>query len=327
MTPPTGTPLVRARHFAATVSNASPPLDTVHFSLFHPAVRGTTDTETQTGVLPVDTTDAPWPLVIWLGGINVSPHSYRWLAMALAEHGIATITFSHVGQVSPESVGLSPGLDLSALEVGHVGSRPSATAIGPILDGVRSTVDTDLSDAVDLSRVFIGGHSAGGTVALLNGRPEWVDGLAGVISYGGHTRPAARLGHEPGTILPVAETVPALVMGGTEDGVIAASTSRYEVLGEEDPNPLRATFDRGVTAPGSVLAIISGGTHLSVCHPIDTTSARGFLEADDAHGNDHRQLIVALAVRFIHAVGSAESEPAEWADFAASRDLAEFRLL
>ncbi len=326
MTEPGATTVVRSRYFAVRVPDAAAPLDTVHFAVFHPAVLSGTPEEIQTGVLPPDDAAAPWPLLIWLGGINVNPQSYQWLAVSLARAGIATVTFSHVAEISPGSVGLSPGLDLSALGPDTAGTRPSATVIGPVLEAFRRTVDADLAERVDLDSVVIGGHSAGGTVALLNAHPEWFAGVRGAISYAGHTRPAALLGHAPGTILPVPGDVPALVMGGTDDGIIAASASRYDAVDDQDHDPLRATFEHATTAAGSVLALIEGGNHETICHPVDPCSARGFLEPDHDAPVAHRDLIGSLVTTFIRAAVEPGLGDDRWPTAGAPADLREFRL-
>lgn len=310
--------LVRALHGAVEVPGAAAPWDRVHYHLFHPALFTGADEQRQTGRLPADTDLAPWPVVVLLNGINVGADGYRWLAEHLASNGFATVTFSHVGEISPGDVGLSPGLDLGALRIDEFGTRPSATVVGPLLEALGDEQrDGRLAGLLDLDRVVLGGHSAGGTVALLNADPEWFPGVRGVFSYAGHTMPAALLGHPDGTVLPVPGGTPALVIGGTDDGVVAASAVRYRAEGADDHDPVAATFTQGATAAGSALAVIRGAGHLTFCDPLDPTTARGFLEqastASDEHAEQERRALIARLVTAFCArvTGSVPTDPSD----------------
>jgi len=297
--------LVRVRFGSATVERAVPPLDTVHYRIFHPARFEDTPLQRMTGSLPADDRRAPWPAVIVLGGINVNPDTYRWLATDLAGRGIATVILHHVGEISPGEVGLSPGLDLTALTPEAFGGRPSATALGPVIDALADEAkDGPLAGLLDLDRIVVAGHSAGGTVALLNADPAWFRGVVAAISYAGHTMPATMIGHPVGTVLASPAGVPALLFGGGRDDVIAASAVRYSEDGgpTDDHDPIHATFDRGTTAPGSTLVMLAEATHLTLCDPVDPTSARGFLEEPDLHGPDHRRIIAGIIAAFIDDV-------------------------
>lgn len=280
VTEPTAPPrhLVRVRHGAAALPGATAPWDRLHYRVFHPALFSDLPAERQTGQLPPDTTRAPWPVVVFLSGINVGAESYRWLGEALAPLGIATVTFDLVAEITPGDVGLSPGLDLMAVTPDQLGTRPSATAVAPLLEALAAEhASGPLAGMLDLDRVAIAGHSAGGTVALLNADPAWFPGVRAVVSYAGHTVPAALLGHPADTVLAVPASTPALVIGGTDDGVVAASRVRYESTAQEH-DPITATYERGTSATGSALAVVEGAGHLAVCEPVDPTTARGFLE-------------------------------------------------
>lgn len=271
------TPMVRALHGAAKVHSARPPHDTIHFRLHYPAVWTGADTERLTGILPADPSNAPWPLAIVLPGINVGSDAYRWLAVALAESGVATITFDFVDELMPGNVALSPGLDVTAVAPDSYGRRPSATALAPLIAAVqRLTKEGPASGLVDSSRILLVGHSAGGTVALENASTEWIPGLRGVAVYGAHTMPAVMLGHPHGTVLPMPGEVPALIIAGTDDGVIRASADRYQPT--DDHDPVRRTFHEACRHPLSRLAVLEGATHMVMAHNGDTTTARGFLD-------------------------------------------------
>ena len=249
-----------------------------------PATPGPPD-ERQTGQLPPDTSAAPWPVVVVLNGINVGPEGYRWLAERLAAVGMATVTFGYVTEITPGQVGLSPGLDLDALQIENYGSRPSSTTLGPLLDALAAEhTDGPLAGLLDLDRDRPRWALRRRHRALLNAEPAWFPGIRAAFSYAGHTMPAALLGHPEGTVLPIATDIPALVMGGTADGVVAASAVRYgrgeAPLRQDEHDPVAATFLQGAKAEGSVLAVIDGAGHLTFCDPTDPTTARGFLEPD-----------------------------------------------
>ena len=129
--------------------------------------------------------------------------------------------------------------------------------------------DGPLAGLLDLDRIVVAGHSAGGTVALLNADPAWFRGVVAAISYAGHTMPATMIGHPVGTVLASPAGVPALLFGGGRDDVIAASAVRYSEDGgpTDDHDPIHATFDRGTTAPGSTLVMLAEATHLTLCDP------------------------------------------------------------
>jgi len=290
--------LVRAHHGAVAVPGAASPYDVAHYRVFHPARFTGAETERQTGRLPADDTAAPWPVLILLGGINVNPDGYRWLAEHLAGAGVATVLVHHVGEVTPGDVGLSPGLDIAALTPAEWRRRPSATVVGPLLDALAAAqADGPLAGLLDLHRVVLAGHSAGATVALLNADPAWFPGVVATVAYAGHTMPAALLGHPHGTVLPVPGNVPALVVGGGADSVIAASAVRYDAGAGHDP--VTATYERATMAPGSTLAVLRTATHLTLCDPVDTTTARGFLEDPDADGAAHRAWLAELIAEFV----------------------------
>lgn len=320
--------LVRVRHGAVSVPTAAPPHDTVHYRIFHPARFTGAEIERQTGSLPPATGSAPWPVVIVLGGVNVNPDGYRWLASHLAAADIATVLYQFVGEVTPGDVGLTPGLDLTALTPAAWATRPSATALGPLLDALAAEHrNGPLAGLLDLDRVALAGHSAGGTIALLNAEPGWF-GARAVVSYAGHTMPAALLGHPEGTVLPVAAGVPALVLGGGHDGVIAASAGRYGASARstvDAHDPVAATFETAASTSGSTLAVLRTATHLTLCDPVDPTTARGFLEEPDPDGDAHRMLLAQLIGSFLADVFGLESRTPTLEDLGASPLLSAFR--
>ena len=161
---------------------------------------------------------------------------------------------------------------------------------------------------------MLGGHSAGGTAALLNARPEWFPGVRAAFAYAGHTMRAARLAEGAAEIMPVSSDVPLLLVAGAQDGVIAASRDRY--LSPERPgrvggcthDPVRRTFEEASTAGrGDCWWVeLADGTHFTACCPVDHTSGRSFLDPVDPPRQDEaRELLAAAVLAFVaeHAAG------------------------
>jgi len=300
------TAMVRALHGAARVPSGHPPYDTLHFRLHYPARWTGSDAERLTGVLPADTGGAPWPLAIVLPGINVGADGYRWLACTLASAGVATATFDLVEEVMPGTFALSPGLDITAVMPDAYGTRPSATALQQLVDAVRALCTTGpTAGLVDCDRVLLIGHSAGGTVALENTSDEWFPWLRGVVTYGAHTMPAVALGHPQGTVLSMPGALPALLIAGTDDGVIRSSADRYRAGEQHDP--VRRTFLEGCPHPASRLAVLSGANHMVMVDNGDTTTARGFLDGTPTADSIRRDgevrcLMAGMITAFARAV-------------------------
>ncbi|MEU4084805.1 hypothetical protein [Streptomyces aureus] len=297
------------------------PYDTAHLRVFYPSRPTGSDAERLTGVIPADAGRAPFPVVVLLPGINVPADSYRWLAVLLAGRGLVVVTPELVGELFGGSHGVTPGIDLDACAPGTYGTRATTPLIGAVLGSLAEPAPASpLAGLLDLERVVVGGHSAGGTVALQSA--AHVPGLRGVFTYGAHTLVAAVLGHPPGTVLPVGATVPVLLMSGEHDGVVAASADRYAAAeAGADPDPVSRTFHEALPdADGAHAWVrIAGADHFTLCDPVDATSARAFLEAPGEDGDrasdGARALVGRLVVAFCaSALLSERPAPAEPAD-------------
>lgn len=305
------TRLVRATHTAVTASGFDEPWDTLHLKVFYPALPTGSDVERLTGRIPVDVSDVPLPVAIILNGIEVTPESYRWLAEELAAGGLAVVTFSWVSELFGGQYGLTPGVDIAAASAGSYGTGPTCPGIAAVLEGLKALTEDDASPlhaALDLSRVALVGHSAGGTMVLQN--MGYFDEVVAGVTYGAHNLASEMLGHEQGMVLDVTGDQPILMMGGTMDGVIARSADRYGEGGHQT-DPLDRTFHDGLGGrhAGSHLVRVDGATHFAMTHPIDLTAARAFLEPDQpANASAHRQLVGALTVAYLshHLQGASE---------------------
>ena len=268
--------IVRSVHFGFEV----PDTDASMATLYYAADEGALDAARLTGLVAADRSRSPWPLVIVLPGINVPPDSYRWLAIRLVRAGYCVATYANIGSLGPAGRGITPGIDLAAFGPDIIASHCSATALGPLLDAIAD-LDEPVRGLIDFDRVAIGGHSAGGTVALHNTDPSWVSGLACAFSFGGHTMTSMSLGHGEASITAVPSKVPILLLAGADDGVIAASRDRYR-NDDQAHDPVRRTFDEAIrrNQNDSWLVELADGNHFTICDPIDETSGRSFLEAE-----------------------------------------------
>lgn len=252
--------------------------------VYYPALYGGTALENNTGSIPAARAERPYPACVFMPGINVSPEAYGWLAAALAEAGFVTVLYGWILEEMPGLVSLTPGLDVSALAPDAYGRRPSATALKAVLDDLAAQNHAGpLAGLIDTGRVLLGGHSAGGSVALMNARPDWFAGLRAVFAYGAHAKASTVLGYPPETVLALPSQLPALLAGGSEDGVIAASSHRYGQDGAQasDPvGPLVRTFEEafGDARGDRYLAILRGANHFSATYPPDGATGRPFLD-------------------------------------------------
>ncbi len=295
--------MVRAFYRSAKVTGAPAPYDTLTLKVYYPAVFGDTPHERNTGVIPADVNGAPYPVVVFFPGVNVGMESYAWLAVELAQRGSVVVLFSWIAEDFPGSVSLTPGMDLAFINPDTYGTGPSASALPSILDELaRINAVGVLSGLLNLERVVLGGHSAGGTMALLNASRSWFPQVAGAFAYGAHSGASTMLGFPPATVLSLPDA-PLLIVGGTRDGVIESSSHRYALDGIGTTTLLlERTFHEGAQA-GSTLVLLEGANHFLVCHPHDDTTGRGFLE-QPAAGDESalRALFVDLVDAFVKSV-------------------------
>ena len=254
-------------------------------------------------------------MVILLPGINVGPEAYTWLAHDLARQGIVTVTFTLVAEEMPGYVSLTPGLSIPALMPDDYGKSPSATALSPILKELQALNTSGVLEGIlDLGKVVLGGHSAGGSTALLNARPDWFEGVCAVFSYGAHAGAATALGYPEDAMFELPSSLPTLVMGGTRDGCIANSAARYGEGETSATDRVERTFDEALDADRGdcYLAIIDGANHFSMAWPEDTSTGRPFIDLPTTRADeDLRQFLSALICQFTTAVTKDDSQARE----------------
>lgn len=294
--------MIRALFHAAALPNASAPYNTLHLKIYYPAASSNSDSERMTGVIPVDKTSVPMLVVIFFNGINVGIESYHWLAVKLAEANIVTVMYTHVAETLPNVIGLTPSIDLSKVKPDTYGSGATCPAIQPILESLaqlNADEKSPLYEAMDLNHIILGGHSAGGTMALQNG--QFFEQVQAVFSYAGHTMASTMLGFAPGTVLSIGSKS-VLLMRGDKDGVIAASRIRYGTEGQEK-DPVEKTFDEACQPSAGEEAydvLLQGANHFAIAHPLDETTGRFFLDMEMTRpAEEIRKQIAGLVLAFI----------------------------
>lgn len=300
---------VRAFYTAATVPGEPEPWNTLQLKVYYPAIYGDSAEERNMGFIPADKSAAPCPVVIIMPGSNCHPESYSWLAKDLAARGLVCVTFSWIKEDMPGYVSLSPGIDLRYLTPDTVGKAASSSSLPTLLQALEGLqAEGLLAGLLDLHKVILGGHSAGGNAVLLNSNRDWFPSLVGSFSYAAHTGASTQIGFPPDTLLPLAGNMPMLIMGGTRDGVIAASADRYgDAIDSTPTKRIERTFDEALKSERGDchLAIIEGANHFCFTDPYDGTTGRSFLDWR-ADGDEAvlRSFFTDLIGRFIDAATS-----------------------
>jgi predicted dienelactone hydrolase len=199
-------------------------------------------------------------------------------------------------------IGLTPAIDLARVKPDTYGSGATCPAVQPILDSLAKLNSDDkspLRGALDLNHIILGGHSAGGTVALQNA--QFFEQVKGVFAYAGHTMASTMLGFAPNTILNVGDKS-VMLMRGDRDGVIAASRVRYGTEGQSQ-DPVEKTFDEACQPSAGEEAydvLLQGANHFAIANPLDETTGRFFLDQEMTRdGEEVRNQIAELIVAFI----------------------------
>lgn len=287
--------------------------------VYYPALYGGSVLEKNTGLLPAARTNAgvnaPYPAAILMPGVNVAPEAYGFLAVELVNAGFVVMTYGWTVEEMPGVMSLSPGLDVEALKPGQYGTRPSATALQALIGELDAMNRSGtLAGCIDTSRILLGGHSAGGSVALFNARADWFPGVKAAFAYGAHSKASTMLGYPPEALLPLPDQLPLLVIGGSEDGVIAASAFRYGVEGTQAPDPVGPVLRTFKEAIGSArgdthLAILKGANHFSGAAEGDGTTGRPFLDLPETRpGAEIRADLVQLVTNFARAAILGDSD-------------------
>ncbi len=265
---------VRAFFQAAKVEGAQSPYDTIHLKILYPAEIPESQLEKSMGIEPANPKKAPFPVVIFFNGYNCDAQQYQWLAVKLAESGLVVVLFNWIAENLPGVISITPGVDFEKMKPAIYGTAATALALPALLAKLEHLQNQGvLAGMLDLQRLILGGHSAGGFVSLTNADPRFFPGVAASFAYGASSRGLLFLGYEPGTILSLPDSLPLLLMGGTCDGVIANNSDRYGINPGNATTAVIRTFQEAITGGrnDSYLVLLDGANHFSIVDQLDST--------------------------------------------------------
>jgi predicted dienelactone hydrolase len=294
---------VRAIFRAVKVENAKSPFDVIQLKIFYPALEPQSDTERNSGILSPDKSKSPFKPVIMLNGVNCPPESYQWLAPELCQKGCVFVSFQWITDELPGGMqGLTPGIDVRFMNYENYGQGATGSAIQPILDDLaKVNAEGLLTNCLDLENVILGGHSAGGSIALMNAGhfPQ----IKAAFVYGSHTQGSTMMGFPANYVCPITSEKPLLMMGGNNDGVITWSARRYGKSEEDCTISLKQTFEKAIGGHSGdrYLAIFDGANHFTFASPKDTTTGRPFLDFEPKNDEAQRRIMAEMIADFIEA--------------------------
>lgn len=258
--------------------------------------------ERSTGVVPVDDSRAPLPVVVLLPAEDISHESYGWIATELAMAGFAVATYSWIRREKDRGVHSTPGLQRKRVSRKRYGRKPSCPALSAVLSELkRLNKDSVLKNTLNLSRVVLGGHGLGGTLALLNANKDWFPNVCGAFSYAGHCLADPDQGWDKRAVLPLASDLPLLMTGGTQDSILEAATGHLAGKHMSPTWALEHSFAQGIKGKRGDrhLVLLEGGSHYTFASPRDESTGRHFLDRRTrGHGKSLRQYLSRLVVTF-----------------------------
>lgn len=294
---------VRAIVRATRIAGQPAPYDTLSLKIYYPCKFSDSAQERNTGVVAADARRAPLPVVILLPDSEISHEGYSWLAGELAEAGFAAVTYSWIAEDPDGHVRSGPGVHLKRMTPKRLGRKPSCPALPAVMAELkRVNRSSPLDGKLNLSSVIFGGHAVGGRMALLNANTDWFPEVCGAFSYAGHTVAESQLGWEKRQVMPMASDLPLLIMGGTEDRVIASGKGRDAATGTDK---IERTFRHGIKGKRGDrhLVLVDGANHFSFVYPKDRTTGLSFLDSKSSgRGKQIRKYLAKVIVTFCDQV-------------------------
>ncbi|MEH2273915.1 MAG: dienelactone hydrolase [Nostoc sp.] len=270
---------VRAFFEAAKVEGVHSPYDTIHLKILYPA-QIPDQLEKSTGIEPADPEKAPFPVVILFNGFNCDAQQYQWLAVKLAERGLVVVLFNWITESLPGVISLTPGIDLEKMKPTIYRTAPTALALPALLAKLEQLQNQGiLAGMLDLQRIILGGHSAGGMVSIENADPRFFPEVTASFAYGASSTGFTIIGYEPETILPLPDSLPLLLMGGTEDAT----------------TPVSRTFQEAITGGrnDTYLVILEGANHFSIVDEPDSTIVKSSLDLEATQSQENLRLLMS----------------------------------
>ncbi len=162
--------------------------------------------------------------------------------------------------------------------------------------------------------MVLGGHSAGGRLALENAARRFFPQVGAAFAYGTSSAALIQLGYEPGTILPLPDSVPILLIGGTCDGAVAYMSEKWSGITPGAPTTsIIRTFREAISGgrDDCYLFIIDGANHFSIADPVDLTPHGSFDFPATQPEDKIRSLMVEIIGLFIDAEVRSLAEASE----------------
>ncbi len=301
--------LTRAFYDAIVIPEATPPYNNLQIKFYYPAELDIKNPAHRMGMASANHSKAPFPVVILMPGMNIDPAGYRWIAEALGQYGIATLCYQFMAEEIPGMVFSSPGLKLSAMRPDTFGKSTSSTVLPHLLQYLQSQHEKGiLQNCLNLDRIILGGHSAGGLMAMLNAQPDWFEGVCGCFSYGASTATNPMLGWGENDMLPLPSRLPTLLMGGTRENDISNASGSSDLdSASQQAKRIVQTFEQCLSPLDGKnwLLLIKDATHLMPVYPSDDTTGLGFLSPDSQQSQDEqRSLFFAALQLFIEQIST-----------------------
>ena len=305
---------------SAKVAGQQAPYDSLTLKVYYPCRFTDSAAERSSGQVPADANRAPFPIVILLPEENTPQDCYGWIANELAQAGLVAVTYSWIYEDRNGQVQTGPGQQRKRLARKRFGRKPSCPALPIVFAELkRMNRKGPLASYLNLSSVVLGGHGVGGRMALLNANHDWFPAVCGVFSYGGHLVAEPDQGWDKDAAIPVAPDMPLLLMGGTEDGILAA-----DMPGSGDQPEtwaIQHSFKHGIKGKRGDrhLVLVDGASHFTFAAPRDRTSGRSFLDRrTKGRGKALRKYLAQLVVTFCDQTSCGD--PMSTADLKALTD-------
>ncbi|BAZ17363.1 hypothetical protein NIES4071_92410 [Calothrix sp. NIES-4071] len=290
---------VRAYFEVTKIPNFQPPFDTIFLKVFYPAVSVSTEEAKRSLSVPADAAKAPFPVVILFNGYNCEAFVYQWLAENLAQRGLVVVTFNFVAEEFAGSVNLSPGGDFAASKPDIYGTKPTSVTLSTLLFKLEQLqAQGVLAGLLDLQSIVLGGHSAGGRIAIENANPELFSQVVASFGYGVHSMGYIMQGYPPGTVLPLPDKLPMLLLAGTNDGVIANNSEMYGIESGDATTPVMRTWNEAITGGrnDNYVVLLEGANHFTIAHPLDSTTARNSVDFPATQPVDSIRWLIAETI-------------------------------